>query len=426
MNGNHDLESDFASWLGQMPADDTPQLEHQAELREQALAAFQTALAQAKPNAWKQVILLGRNIMKRPAFRYVAAASVLAFLVWIFWPGMNNAAAALDKMIDAVVSARTARFQAEINVEGQPKQTAKMEFLAPSKYRMVTDKFVSISDFEAGKMLTLMPDQKKAVVFNLKNVPKDGKKMDVMGQFETVRQLLGAQRNQNPAYERLPEKMIDGRKAVGFRLESGAGSLTLWGDPKTGHPIRIENISSGLPRNEVIMTNFEINIELKADLFAVEAPREYQVQSLDIDASAPQERDFVESLRICTELSGGAFPDGLDTQSVMKLMINRILEAKKEANAKEPDEKKRMEQSFKIGRGLQWAVTLPASAKAHYAGKGVKKDTKDRPIFWYLPEGSKRHRVINATLAAYDADEAPRIEGAVPLAKKKANNSDPK
>ena len=85
-----------------------------------------------------------------------------------------------------------------------------------------------------------------------------------------------------------------------------------------------------------------------------------------------------------------------------------------------------MEQSFKIGRGLQWAVTLPASAKAHYAGKGVKKDTKDRPIFWYLPEGSKRHRVINATLAAYDADEAPRIEGAVPLAKKKANNSDPK
>jgi hypothetical protein len=29
---------------------------------------------------------------------------------------------------------------------------------------------------------------------------------------------------------------------------------------------------------------------------------------------------------------------------------------------------------------------LPESAYATYAGKGVKRDAKDRPIFWYKPE----------------------------------------
>jgi outer membrane lipoprotein-sorting protein len=419
MNVNHDRDSEFESWLGQLPGDDSARPEHQTALRERVLAAFERALdSHDYPNTWKRVLHFGRNIMKRPAFRYLAAASVLAALVWIFWPGSNNAAAALDKMIDAVVSARSARFHAEINVEGQSKQTAQMEFLAPAKYRMVTDKFVSISDFEGAKMLTLMPDQKKAVVFNLKNVPKDGKKTDVMSHFETVRQLLRAQRGQMPTYERLGEKMIDGRKAQGFRLESGGGTLTLWGDPKTGHPIRIENIYSGLPRNEVVMTKFEINVDVKAERFAQDVPQGYQVQSFDLDASRAQERDFVESLRLCAEMSGGSFPDALDTQSVMKLMISKILDEKKEAKAKELDGKQLMEQSLKIGRGFQWALSLPASTKAHYAGKGVKKGTKDRAIFWYLPEGANRFRVIDATLTAYDADEAPRVEGAIPLGKK--------
>jgi hypothetical protein len=76
-----------------------------------------------------------------------------------------------------------------------------------------------------------------------------------------------------------------------------------------------------------------------------------------------------------------------------------------------------MNQAMKIGRGFQFTLGLPAGAKAHYADKGVKKDTKNRPIFWYLPEGSKRFRVLDA-LTIRDANKAPRIDGAMPLRRK--------
>ena len=57
-------------------------------------------------------------------------------------------------------------------------------------------------------------------------------------------------------------------------------------------------------------------------------------------------------------------------------------------------------------------MTLPEAADAHYAGKGVKRESRDRPIFWYKPEGAKKYRVIYADLSTHDADAAPQVEGA--------------
>lgn len=417
MNTNHESESDFESRLRTLPAADAPRPEHQSALRERALAAFDAALqAHTRQPAWKRVILFGRNVMKRPIPRFAVAASILlAALAWIFWPGSDTAAAALDRIVDAVLSARSARFKTEVKIEGQAAQSFKAAFLAPAKYRMEMGKSINITDFEAGKMLTLMPEQKQAVVFVLKNAPK---KEVPDNHFEHLRRLLGDQRDKLPAYERLGEKMIDGRKALGFRLESGIGATTLWGDPKTGHPIRIESLYTGIPKTEVVMSDFEMNVAVNADLFALEIPKDYKLQSFDIDASMPREDALVESLRVCAELSGGELPEALDTQSVTKLMIGTMLKGKKEFKAADADAQKLINDAMKIGRGFQFALSLPASSKAHYAGKGVKKDTKDRPIFWYLPEGSKRYRVIDATLSVRDADEAPRVEGAAPLGRK--------
>ena len=41
-------------------------------------------------------------------------------------------------------------------------------------------------------------------------------------------------------------------------------------------------------------------------------------------------------------------------------------------------------------------------ADAHYAGKGVKVDATDTPIFWYRPEGKAKYRVIRADLSVVD------------------------
>jgi outer membrane lipoprotein-sorting protein len=415
MNSKDDYDAKFESRARALPADDGARPEHQNALREQALAVFERALeTHTRPSRVKRIFFLGRDFMKRPMPRYLVAASLLAALVWMLMPGVNSSARAVTQIIDAVMSARSARFQAEVHDEIQPKQTFKMLYLAPAKYRMEAGTQVYISDFEAAKMLTLVRDTKQAIVMNLKNAPKD---KATQNYFENLRRLLGAQRDNLPAYQRLGEKMIEGHKAVGFKLESAMGTVTLWGDPQTGQPIRIESLFTGVPKTEVVMTQFEMNIDLPADLFAMNIPKDYQVQSFDVDASKPEERDLVESLRVCAKMSGDAFPDALDTASITRLIIDTVLKSKDDGQEKEKITQQLMNESIKIGRGFQFALSLPAAAKAHYAGKGVKKDTPDRPIFWYLPEGARRFRVIDAALAVHDADEAPRVEGAVPLGK---------
>ena len=70
-----------------------------------------------------------------------------------------------------------------------------------------------------------------------------------------------------------------------------------------------------------------------------------------------------------------------------------------------------------IGRGMTFALELPESADAHYAGKGVKLGEPDRPIFWYKPEGAKTYRVIYADLSVKEAEQSPEVAGAVRLEK---------
>jgi outer membrane lipoprotein-sorting protein len=418
MNTNHTHGSDFELRLRTLSADDCPRSEHQDTVRQRVLSAFDRALqARNEKLRGHRSVIFRKVVIKWPILRYAVAASILlAALAWFFRPATNTAALAFGRIVETVVSARTARFNVEVRIEGQPSQSAKVIFMAPAKYRMEFEKQLNISDFEAAKLLTFIPAQKRAVVFNLKNAPKDRVPEN---QFEQLRRLLRDERHKAPAYEKLGEKTINGRKALGFRLESGIGNTTLWGDPKTGEPILIETLYSGIPKTQAIMSQFEMNVELQPELFAMDIPDGYKSQSFDIDASTPTETTFVESLRVCAELSGGVFPDALDTQSVTKLMISTML---KEGKPKDEDVQKLMDEAIKIGRGFQFALSLPATAQAHYAGKGIKKETKDRPIFWYLPEGSKRYRVIDATLTVDDTDEAPRIEGAVPLIRKAATD----
>ena len=261
--------------------------------------------------------------MKRPTPRYLAAASLLAALVWFFIPSANSKALALDELIDAPSRhACSIRDRSEDRYGNPPN--LQNDVSALGKYRMEwsVGGNVNITDFEGAKMLTLIPATKQAIVFNLKNMPKD---KPVDNYFETVRRLLRDQRDKLPAYKSLGEKTIDGRKATGFRLESATGTVTLWGDPKTGYPIRIENLTSGVPKTEVVMTKFEMNVDLPAELFTTTVPKDYQVKSFDMDASQPKESDLVESFRAYAAMSNGTFPDSLDTQSVMKVVIGMVL-----------------------------------------------------------------------------------------------------
>src|SRR5262249_34486483 len=126
-------------------------------------------------------------------------------------------------------------------------------------------------------------------------------------------------------YLRLGEKEIDGRRVVGFRYESALASVTLWGDPATGYPVRIETTWSGIPRTEVAMTHFEINVDLKESLFDTTPPAGYTVQSLDVDEADWSEPGLIKAFGTAAELGDGTFPESLDAAGITKLITKFAL-----------------------------------------------------------------------------------------------------
>jgi len=154
-----------------------------------------------------------------------------------------------------------------------------------------------------------------------------------------------------------------------------------------------------------------LNVQLDESLFDLTPPADYQVREFAMDASPFKEEDLIETLRIASEMSDGKFPESLDFEASQQLILKSARTAKGTSDEKVME--KFMKVGAKIGRGFSFATQLPSTANAHYAGKGVLRDAKDTPVFWYRPEGAQKYRVIYADLTVRDAETAPEVPGAV-------------
>lgn len=419
MSDLHEQESEFSRLLQRAPFDDSPVPEHRQALRKSVLAQFDAVASQPASPLWQSAFTKGREIMRRPVFRLLVASVCLAIAtVWLFVPGGQTPAQAFNKFAEAVVAAKTAHFHMEVQAQGLPKQKFEAWYLAPGKFRQELGNLVNVSDLQAGKIVSIIPAEKKVVVMTIQGVQKD--KPSSM-YFDRLRELLADTAKAKEAhYELLGEKQIDGKRAIGFRYDAPAATVTLWGDPTTGQPVRIENVWSGIPRTEVAMTDFEFNVELKESLFDMTPPEGYKIQTFEVDATESREQDLIKAFESCAEISAGTFPDSLDTTGVMQLVMKVALARAKDKDKTEfsdADFQDLMKHSLKIGRGFQFALMLPETAEAHYAAKGVKRDDKGRAIFWYKPADAKAYRVIYADLTVKDSETEPQVEGAKPILK---------
>ena len=348
--------------------------------------------------------------MTHPAPRWIAAALVaVCLLSWFVLSDRSQQAFALDDMIETIMTAKSARFRTTARMGDQPALTAKALFLEPSRIRQEMENgYINIADWKAGKMVGLDPKSKRATVINLLNMPEDQRPGN---QFEQLRdQLRKAQIDPDKNVERLGQKEIEGRPAVGFRFKTKLQPMTIWADPKTHLPLQIKMVFLGPPRIEVTMTDFEFNVELDEALFSVEPPEGYKVVSMDMDASLPTEADLIASLRLYSDLADGEFPDKLHLFIAPSLMTKLGFD-----KDKQPDEdrmKELMQQITRIGRGVQFALLLEEESDAHYAGAGAKRGDAERAIFWYKPEKSNTYRVVFADLTVRDSATAPEVPNA--------------
>ena len=213
--------------------------------------------------------------------------------------------------------------------------------------------------------------------------------------------------------------MIDGRRLVGYRLTGHGMICDLWGDPKTGMPVRIENSAPSNPNMKpMICSDFVFDADLDESLFSLEPPAGYKVQKQTVDVSPAEEKDLIETLRRYAQLRGGALPDQLDVVAFTKLFQEDWAKSHpmKDGSPSEEERQEQLNGMLKFIRGISFAFEqLPREADAHYAGKGVKVGAADTPVFWYRPGDAKKYRIIDADLSVREADTAPSVPNAQPV-----------
>jgi outer membrane lipoprotein-sorting protein len=411
-------ESEFSRLLSDLPRADASRDEHRERLRRLALEEFDrasastadepAALSAVATSRWRRIIHQGRRIMTRPLPRIMAAAVILVLAGWLFLPGTQSTASAFNEVVDKFMSAKSARFIMEVKSEAMPTtQTFRAEFLAPNRIRQEVFNVTNIADYNQGKVLTLMPATKEAILMTIKNRPKDAKPENM---FDHVRKILSERRkDESPDIVSLGEKEIDGKKVEGFRNKNGDTLLDVWGDPMTGWPVRIETTWNGTPKTETVFKSFEFNVPVDESRFSLEIPVGYTQRTVELDASPATEADLIAAFQMAYDMKS-PLPSSIDAMGVAMFVAKLTAEEMVKLGN---DTQTAMQYGLKIGRGFQFAHQLPAAADAHYAGKGVTKDETDRPIFWYKPEGKSTYRVIYGDLSVREVEKAPEVKDAV-------------
>ena len=419
--------------------------------------------------------------MRSPVSRVSAAAVlVLAIAGLALWFHESGTQYAFADFIKPILEARSAKFKATFERNGKQFATANCMELAPSRTRMELQQRpgqpveITIADYSKGMALRIDSGTKTAVINKIVGLPRERAAMNLLEEIRSL--ILGAEKP-DVLRESLGEKEVDGRRAVGWRF-SGPGlhdsgvTATIWGDPRTGLPIRVESYYAFVGLKSTV-SDFTFNVDFDETLFSLDPPAGYTVQTVQIDASPSTENDFVTLLREYSKLMNNALPESLDMYRLLRTLqarirmgtmlpanerpsdeilrkiatgtdeeIQKIIEAEmlKKAMADRtwpmasaaPNKKDAKAAAKKaldeftarcaglqemVTRGLVFAFDLPADADAHYAGRGVLRGAADKPIFWYRPKDAQKYRVIYADLSVRDADTAPRVPNAQPVAR---------
>ena len=352
--------------------------------------------------------------------------------------GGGSTNVAFARVADALYNLQSATFDAAGDVKDfMGGKTIHMKskgfFLAPSRQRMESSlgtkgdvSSVMIMDMQAGKAIMLMPENKFALAVDGEQLKKETEKSGgppPPDMFEMVRRLV-REGSSGPGEkaESLGAREIDGRKAVGFRTRpSNSQEMTLWADPQTALPIRVEFTTSTMMAGQMVMENFRYNVDLDPSLFSLEPPPGYSVQTMN--ATVAVEEDLPKFLRFVAEHNNGNFPAALGMnkevmqamQAVVKPELEK-LEAKYHIKPKPGEQppaammaeamKTVIPLAQKHMQGIMFYATLKPENDSHYAGKDVKLGTQNRPIFWYKPTGAEKYRVIYADLSVKEATPA--------------------
>jgi hypothetical protein len=372
-----------------------------ARMDERVLGDALSALAESgrttpaftKPKLW-------RIIMKSPITKLAAAAViVIAVIAGVsqFFAGTVTFA----EVIKPILNARTVVFDCIVgkNEDGPVGH----DIVVGNRFRRTISNMdtVMIIDLDNAKMLTLDPKSKGAAYIDIQGLFQEGTK-NILG---LVRNIVNDLKEHPDSQENLGRSQIDGREVVGFLVRGQNEEITIWANPDTAKPVRIELLFGQL---FAIIKNIKFDVPVDESLVSMEPPAGYTLGNMEYKMNQFTEEDFVESLRTWAEiLRDGSFPETLTAEGYLK--VTSLFTEKLDQLNLSQEEGTRIGMTF--GRGLMFFQVIAGSnCDLHYAGGGVKLGDAEKAIFWYRPEGSKTYRVIYGDLHVEDvkADQLPK------------------
>jgi len=391
-------EADFEKVVGRLNIDTEPNPAHRQKLRRRMLSVFNEA--EQEPSTRIIVFRTLRRIIMKSPFTKIAAAAVIIIAVLIGLNIVGTSTPAFAEIVKPFLTARTASFKMTMEVEGVPTQTFDCLYAEPMRMRQTNHEQggIVISDFQQGKIVTLMPAQNKAMIVELENMPEDQSKFNMFNEIR--KHIQEAQQTQDESVKFLGEKEIDGLTVIGYHVQKPGVDITVWADPQTKLPVQMENTVGPVTYT---MTNIVFDVELDESLFSLEIPEGYTIRTMQVDASEPTEKDLIELFRIWTEHMDGNLPSVLDMNATMEFVMYQRKKMKEKGQ--EPSEESALELQkiiMRIGRGALFVQQLPAESDWHYTGKDTKFGDAQTAIFWYQPQGSQTYRVIYGDLSVKD------------------------
>jgi len=314
-------EADFERIVSRLNIDNKPNPAHRESLRRQMLSVFnQTAQERTTPLG-----VFRRSIMKSPITKIAAAAAVILIALVIgihrFGGPVKTTGVAFADVVRPILTARTVTCKINIDAaQGQASGTFECMFAEPGRMRQeMLGEYISIIDLQQGKLVILMLEEKKAMVMEMENISdeyKDRSKANMF--FEVRRQIQQAQQSEDKSVEFLGEQEIDGQTAIGYHIQEPFFETTIWADAKTLLPVRIETSMPTVMDQQItaVFTDFAFDVELDDSLFSLKVPEEYAVETMQLDASRPQEEDLIEMLRLWAESTDGKFPSAFNMNAI--------------------------------------------------------------------------------------------------------------
>jgi hypothetical protein len=199
--------------------------------------------------------------------------------------------------------------------------------------------------------------------------------------------------------ESLGTAQIDGRDTVCFRVSTGDKVITIWANPETALPLRIERIAQK-GTDKTILRDIAFDTEFGDDLFDMTPPKDYCVMNLATDKfTIPfelTEDHLIGALATSAKSLGGRFPTAFKGGRPGKETIDRTIAESKRAAPVEGGTDSLL--------GIAFVKRLPEGSDYRYVGEGVRLGDATRAVCWYKPQGSETYRVVYGDLSVREVE----------------------